>query len=108
MRTGGQRFQLAQVNIYFLVIHSIGIGGYFLPVCGAVLGCQKFLGLCVRWKNTAGRAEFGAHISNCSALRHRKRFHSGAGVLDDFADTAFDRELAQDFQDDVFGRNKIR
>ena len=51
------------------------------------------------------RAGFDAHVADGHAAFHRERADGAASILNDVAGSAVGADLADDVQDDVFGRD---
>ena len=108
MRACRQRPERGKVQLDDLVVHRVGVCGDGNKVRLPTLRLHKRARDLVRRENGGGGAQLGAHIRDGRALGDGERRHAFPAVFDDLPDAALDREAAQQFQNNVLGRDPRR
>lgn len=98
MGAGGQGDQLGHVDLDQAVVDGVGVRLHGLELLSALLRVQERLRHLVADKHAGGSARLNAHVGNGHTLGHGKVLHAVAVVLQNTAQTALDRDPAQQFQ----------
>lgn len=108
MRACRQRPERGKVQLDDLVVHRVGVCGDGNKVRLPTLRLHKRARDLVRRENGGGGAQLGAHIRDGRALGDGERRTAFPAVFDDLPNAALDREAAQQFQNNVLGRDPRR